>query len=150
MAGRNSAEFIDTTVGPSDPDDFCRVFRTEPEMKSQVILRAEASAASDFVDHRMSAGFNTSPRSNRASVGFCSNQLKYEGLICCGRRVVEDCRRIVQIIHHDIDLSGVEQITERSTPGYLWFEQRSSSGCGNILECTVPATSVQNLSLCVV
>src|ERR1700686_2150343 len=89
---------------------------SKAEMQSKIVLRAETSAASNLLRLAPIVRGHNHTRPDGCAVGCGSEQLYQQPGVRRGQLIAQQRRIIIQVIDHDADASGIEDISKSRTP----------------------------------
>src|SRR6516165_1826618 len=118
LVGLNVFQCVHHSTRPTNFEnvDFGSV--SDAEMDPQVILREVSAAAADFIDLLVRLGLTrhlndaAHPCSDSAAVGFDTYRADLNPVILQLRVTTEQLRKLVDAVHHDINVAVVVEIPE--------------------------------------
>ena len=144
---------IKLAAGPADFEHIYFLCVANSEMHSQIVLGKITATAADFVDLLVRLGFagnmrnTTNAGADAAAVGFCADGSNLDPIIFERRIATQKLRKVIDAIHHDIDVAIVVEIAES---GAARGRRRRDSRAGverNILETAVAQIAIEKFAL---
>src|SRR5579863_2979476 len=124
---RNTAQLVSHPAWPFDFKQIDFGVFTQPKVDSQVILRKVAASTSDLVDLGERSGNAPHASPDRTPIRFCSHELDVDPVIRVEPADLQQRRRCILIIHHNVDTAVIVEVAKRAaSPG---------RGCGDRTAC---------------
>src|SRR3954447_10835598 len=102
---RDAGEAIDLAAWPLNLQRVYASCITHPKMTPQVILRTEAAATSDFIDHPMCANLDLNATADPTPVRTLTQKPNADRTIHARSGIPQNCRHGVHVIDDEIHLT---------------------------------------------
>jgi hypothetical protein len=117
----------------------------QAEVQSQVALRAEAAAAAHFLSLPLALPLHDDARTDGGTVRAGADELDEKPGIRGRRLVTQQRRPVVDVIDDQVDLTGVEDVTQGQPAAAARLEQACSAAVRDIFETAVAEVAEENL-----
>ena len=131
-----------------DPLDACR--SAEAGVDAQVVLRVVAAAATHLAHERGAASDDADARADGAAIGLSCRPARAPSTTPpVGEVEPVQVRRVVHVVHHDVDVAVVVEVAERGASARARRRHRRAQTLGHVLESAVAQVAIDHLALLV-
>src|SRR5260370_7100283 len=136
---------FDFPARPANFDRFHFLGRAQAEVQTQIVLREVACAATDFAELFNTCGTNRYAGADCSAVALRADELEEDAMIAAGVFILEERRRLAHVQEKDVNVAGVEDVTESSAAARMKRQSGEAGFLGDFLEGAIAVIVMQEI-----